>query len=787
MKFRIAKKIGSYDTFLVEQAQINETPVASSTRDAMIQDVDTIITSLETLSKNLVEDLEALDAPIVDEKTKSTALGKMGQFAADFTFYGPKFAKMQKKVTTMEMNAEDLKFAARQEGLEPEKKAALKDKANAMKEAIKKLQKSIDDKATERGPWVAKTLSAAKIDGQLEVLKHMSGMTDDPNDQRTLKQRMQDLQKRKQEELDAMKELKDKNADDPEVKKREKENNPNSNQEVEKGAKNAEEDKVKQTVEKIKEAISKMRDKLKTMPKGTQEEKLESTKLQQKIAQQELNLAKTENDKNETEVKTDLVSMLSNKIEGLIDKISNKRKRSSEKTEEAIDFENLDITGRIEFMTEECHDIALELEILDEIFNESINESFDIEDADIIAENKFMDWLIYARRYRKLQQKINTMKMNAYDLGFAAANLGRSAENADKKAALNDKKRMLDDQIDDLQSLLDKKIGERGPYVKKVVDKTRIEGQIEMVKHMSGMSTDAAEKRSLAQRMKDLKDREQEETAAMAEYERQAKADAVDVKGDDELLRLKSTLDDARENLKKIDKSQDPIAYAEADLEIAQADLNYKVEKGDREGVAAAQEKVAKKQEAVKNAQEAVANQNQTTAQGNDQQHPTDIEATPAPTEPADPTTKLEADIAQYDTNIREEMARIVKLEADIKTATEEKSKTTSDAQRKSYEDRIVNLKAEIANSRADIEQMKAEKAKLVKQTATKEGLIVRAEELGLTELAESIASKEDWMLTGTKLYRVFEAEIVKAESTKILNESRYTTLSIKDRMNKLV
>ena len=671
MKFRIAKKIGSYDTFLAEQAQVNETPVTSPSRDAMIQDVDTIITSLETLSKNLVEDLEAFDNPVITEKTKDTAVGKMGQFAADFIFYGPKFAKMQKKVTTMEMNMEDLHFASRQEGLEPEKKAALKDKAAQMKAAIKKLQVSIDDKAKERGPWVSKTLSATKIDGQITVLKHISGMTDDPNDQRTLKERMQDLEKRKQEELDALKELKDKNADDPEVKKH----------------------------------------------------------LEQKAAKKKAAPAK--------------------------------KAAKEPVAEESYTYE----------------EILAEMETLD----------LPIEEAELIEENKFMDWLIYARRYRKLQQKINAMKMNAHDLGFAAANLGRSAENADKKAALNDKKRMLDDQIDDLQAILDKKIGERGPYVKKVVDKTRIEGQIEMVKHMSGQTDDPAEKRSLAQRMKDLKSREQEEAAAMAEYEKQAKADAVDVKGDDELLRLKSTLDDARETLKKIDKSQDPIAYAEADLEVAQADLNYKVEKGDRDGVAAAQEKVAKKQEAVKNAQETVANQNQTTAQGNDQQHATSTEATPAPAEPANPAVKLEADIAQYDNNIREEMARIVKLEADVKTATEERSKATSDEQRKSYDDKIVNLRAEIANSRADIDQMKAEKAKLVKQTATKEGLIVRAEELGLTELAESIASKEEWMLDGTKLYRVFEAEIVKAESTRTLNESRYTTLSIKDRMNKLV
>ena len=201
MKFRIAKRIGSYDAFLIEHAEVSSLPIeTSSSRESIIKDCSSIITSLGTLSQNLVEDLEKIDSKIVTEKTKDTTAGKMGQFAADCIYYGPKFAKMQKKVTTMELNMEDLHFAAGQEGLEGEKKAALKDKATQMKAAIKKLQLSIDEKAKERGPWVQKTLSAAKIDGQLAVLKHISGMTDDPNDQRTLKERMQDLEKRKQEE-----------------------------------------------------------------------------------------------------------------------------------------------------------------------------------------------------------------------------------------------------------------------------------------------------------------------------------------------------------------------------------------------------------------------------------------------------------------------------------------------------------------------------------------------------------------------------------------------------------
>mgnify|MGYP000102793849 CR=1 FL=1 len=61
MKFKLAKKIGSYDNFLVENLVVTDASVKSSaSRESIITDVNTIITSLETLSKNMVEDLETL-------------------------------------------------------------------------------------------------------------------------------------------------------------------------------------------------------------------------------------------------------------------------------------------------------------------------------------------------------------------------------------------------------------------------------------------------------------------------------------------------------------------------------------------------------------------------------------------------------------------------------------------------------------------------------------------------------------------------------------------------------
>jgi len=748
MKFKLAKKIGSYDNFLVENQVVTDASVKSSaSRESIITDVNTIITSLETLSKNMVEDLETINDLHIDEKTKKTNAGKMSQFAADFIFYGPKYAKLQKKVTTMTMNAEDLKFAARGEE-DKNKKAALNDKAVAVKGQVKELQKSIDDKATERGPWVAKTLSATKIQGQLDILKHITGLTDDPEDKRSLQERMKDLNGRMQEELAALKELKKNNESDPDVKAHQAE--------------------------------------------------------------------------QEAKPKTEKATATA----------------ESAKVNEEVTYE----------------------EVLAEI-----NEEFEVTE-EMLAENKFMDWLIYARRYRKLQKKINAMKMNSHDLGFAAANLGRSVENADKKSALNDKKRMLDSQIAELQDALDDKIKERGPYVKKVVDKTRIEGQIELIKHMSGQSDDPEEIRSLKQRMADLKKREAEELEAMKDYERRAEAEATDVKGDDETLRLKAVLDDARETLRQIDKKQNPVAYAEADIEVAQADLNYKVEKGDRDGVATAQEKVAKKQEALKNAMDAEANVNQSPAQTTGA---TTTDDTGAPTQDNKQAeiTAIENEIKDFDNSILSTQNEITKMEAKLKEAETERSRATDPT---SFDTKINALKLDITGYKEDIKNLQGQKAVLVKKlqavTSNNESVEInegkwanimkgvrksetgpwtivaiegkkvigqdtieiqdaipagyeamkreypkaklhiedatgqvvwnesiawnmsdRAIAAGLTELAESIATKEDWQLDGTKLYTIFESEIRKAEAANSLNESRYTTLSIKDRMNKLI
>ena len=144
----------------------------------------------------------------------------------------------------------------------------------------------------------------------------------------------------------------------------------------------------------------------------------------------------------------------------------------------------------------------------------------------------------------------------------------------------------------------------------------------------------------------------------------------------------------------------------------------------------------------------------------------------------------MEADIAQYDQNIKDEMAREADLKKKLKSVEDEKAKSTDP---ESFDEKIINIKAEIDKSKQDIKQMKDAKSALVKKTATKESLILRAEELGLNELASEISEKEEWQLNGTPLYSKYDAKIKKVEYSNSLNESRYTINTVKDRFAKLI
>jgi hypothetical protein len=106
--------------------------------------------------------------------------------------------------------------------------------------------------------------------------------------------------------------------------------------------------------------------------------------------------------------------------------------------------------------------------------------------------------------------------------------------------------------------------------------------------------------------------------------------------------------------------------------------------------------------------------------------------------------------------------------------------------------DAIKALEPSEEEQAAEIKQKQKEKKaaeKLAKkQASASESLVNRANEIGLNELAIEIESKLDWQLhEGTALHQKYDEIIKKAEYTNTLNESKYQTLSVKDRFSRLL
>ena len=176
---------------------------------AIINDVDNIINSLETLASELTEELSEIeDHDQVEEGA--------GDFIKDW-IASMKAAKSQQKVNKIKMNATDLQFAA--DKAEGKKKDALSDKSKTAKDQGIELQKMVDDKFSGKGPMTASKLSKEKIKGQVEIIKRTTGMEDDPKKKADLKSKMQELAKKAQEEDAAMAELEDKNKEAIEAEK----------------------------------------------------------------------------------------------------------------------------------------------------------------------------------------------------------------------------------------------------------------------------------------------------------------------------------------------------------------------------------------------------------------------------------------------------------------------------------------------------------------------------------------------------------------------------------------
>ena len=150
------------------------------------------------------------------------------------------------------------------------------------------------------------------------------------------------------------------------------------------------------------------------------------------------------------------------------------------------------------------------------------------------------------------QKKVNKIKMNAADLSFAA----EKAEGP-KKKALQDKSTAVNSQAAELQKMVDDRFSGKGGIVDRKLAKTKIEGQLEIIKRTSGMEDDPSVQSDLKTKMRELANKYKEEEAAIAKLEDDNKA-AIDAERE-------------RQNKEANDTNAAEAAQATKDAEAAQA------------------------------------------------------------------------------------------------------------------------------------------------------------------------------------------------------------------------
>lgn len=216
-KYRLNEALKSYDAFLNETDAEVQTEIAddatvadtdTSGRDSMISDVDNIITSLETLAGQIQEDLESLEAEEVNEAGDSA-----GKKLLQWTITAPKAKKAQGKVNQMKINALDLEMAA--DAAEGDKKKALTAKLKTTKEKIGEIQTTVASKFDAKGDIVKNARLSAKIQGERELLKRLTGMEDNPKKKAEFKTQIAKLDQRQKEQTEVLKSLKPDDTEKP--------------------------------------------------------------------------------------------------------------------------------------------------------------------------------------------------------------------------------------------------------------------------------------------------------------------------------------------------------------------------------------------------------------------------------------------------------------------------------------------------------------------------------------------------------------------------------------------
>ena len=194
------KTFESWYSMIMEGELATTTTVATET-PTISNDVDNIITSLETLAKELTEELEGED---FNELNEADAEGPSK--VMQWIWWMPKARKAQAKVNKIKLNITDMEAAA-SDAPDAKQKAKIAAKAKQAKEQATELQKMVDDKFKSKGELVGRAIHNEKIAGQIASIKRASGLEDDPEKLSTYKEKMAELQQKYKEDQEAIKEL----------------------------------------------------------------------------------------------------------------------------------------------------------------------------------------------------------------------------------------------------------------------------------------------------------------------------------------------------------------------------------------------------------------------------------------------------------------------------------------------------------------------------------------------------------------------------------------------------
>lgn len=253
------------------------------------------------------------------------------------------------------------------------------------------------------------------------------------------------------------------------------------------------------------------------------------------------------------EVKTELLKD--------VDAILNNLETLSAQIGEAKEFIYGFVAECHEFITEELASETPNQELIDEVLEAYLEVFEDLEINVQLNEagedkvgKKMWNFIYWAPKARKAQQKVNKLKLNKKALDLAADD----APNKEQAASLTAKSLRVKTQMDDLQKIVDDRFKDKGEYVQGVIRRQKQQGQLELIKQETGMSDDPDRKEDLVQQAKEIQKKAKEEEAALKELEPSEKdKEAAAKKLEDEKIAAKKAADAARAEKQKTKTNSD--------------------------------------------------------------------------------------------------------------------------------------------------------------------------------------------------------------------------------------